>query len=95
MNKPLKSVPAATMRRVFNAKLAEMANNKAEGFLIQKCNQPAAVLIRAQMFETLRDQIDDLRADLLAAERQRHLDEASTVSLEAMEARFNCPERSQ
>lgn len=79
------------MKRTLKSRLAEVENNECKGFLIHRSNKPVAVLLSVQAFEVLRDQINDLLADRLATERQFRAGETKTVSLEALEARFDCP----
>ncbi|MCE1118241.1 MULTISPECIES: hypothetical protein [Pseudomonas] len=91
MIESLKSVPATVMKRTLKSRLAEVENNECKGFLIHRSHKPVAVFLSVQTFEMLRDQINDLLADRLATERQLRKGETKTVSLEAMEARFDCP----
>jgi antitoxin StbD len=46
-------------------------------------------LVGVQAYQAMQDELEDLRAEILAIERLRSLDETNTVSLEDMEARFS------
>ncbi|MGE7992649.1 type II toxin-antitoxin system Phd/YefM family antitoxin [Pseudomonas sp. NPDC089554] len=65
-----------------------MTSGDMTHLVIFKDNEPAAVLMGVQAFQAMQDELDDLRADRLAAERLLSLNEDNTVSLEDMEARF-------
>ncbi|MFK3774492.1 type II toxin-antitoxin system Phd/YefM family antitoxin [Pseudomonas sp. NPDC089406] len=76
------------MVRSFSAKLKEVTSGEQSHLVIFKDNEPAAVLVGVDAFQAMRDELEDLRAELLAIERLSSLDEQNTVSLEDMEARF-------
>ncbi|WCM48645.1 type II toxin-antitoxin system Phd/YefM family antitoxin [Pseudomonas sp. WJP1] len=80
------AVCAAQMAQDFSAKLKEVTSGDVTHLVILKDNEPAAVLIGASAYQALQDELNDLRADLLAIERLLTLDEQNTASLEDMEA---------
>ena len=59
-----------------------------EKYVVLKNNEIAAVLLPADRYEALMDELEDLRIDAIAAERAASLDPAKTITLEQMEARF-------
>lgn len=82
------AVSATTMARTFGARLKEVTSGDATHLVIFKDNEPAAVLMGVQAYQAMLDELSDLRAERLATERLRSLNEEHTVSLEDMEARF-------
>ncbi|WP_201199331.1 type II toxin-antitoxin system Phd/YefM family antitoxin [Pseudomonas sp. S37] len=76
------------MVRGFSAKLKEVTSGDVSHLVIFKDNEPAAVLVGVEAYQALQDELEDLRAELLAIERMATLDDKTTVSLEDMEARF-------
>jgi len=76
------------MVRGFSAKLKEVTSGDVSHLVIFKDNEPAAVLVGVETYQALQDELEDLRAELLAIERMATLDDKNTVSLEDMEARF-------
>lgn len=82
------AVSATAMVRGFSAKLKEVTSGDVSHLVIFKDNEPAAVLVGVEAYQALQDELEDLRAELLAIERLATLDNTTTVSLEDMEARF-------
>ncbi|WP_083251791.1 MULTISPECIES: Phd-YefM [Pseudomonas] len=76
------------MARSFGAKLKEISSGLTTHLVIFKDNEPAAVLIGVEAFQAMQDELEDLRADNLAAVRLSSLKDNATVSFEDMEARF-------
>lgn len=83
------AVSATSMVRTFGARLKEITSGDVSHLVIFKDNEPAAVLVGVDTYQALRDELEDLRAELLAIERAASLDKSNTVSLEDMEARFS------
>ncbi len=82
------AVSATAMARTFGARLKDVTSGETTHLVIFKDNEPAAVLIGVEAYQSLQDELEDLRADRLASERLLSLDESNTVSLEDMEACF-------
>ncbi|OEC33950.1 antitoxin StbD [Pseudomonas cuatrocienegasensis] len=82
------AVSATAMARSFGAKLKEISSGLTTHLVIFKDNEPAAVLIGVEAFQAMQDELEDLRADNLAAVRLSSLKDNATVSFEDMEARF-------
>ena len=82
------AVSATAMARSFGANLKTVTSGEQTHLVVFKDNEPAAVLMGIEAFQAMRDELEDLRADMLAAERLSSLDESKLVSLEDMEARF-------
>lgn len=83
------AVSATAMVRNFGARLKEVTSGEVPHLVIFKDNEPAAVLMSVDAYQTLQDELEDLRADRLAIDRLSTLNEKNTVSLEEMEARFS------
>ncbi|MEK1939752.1 MAG: type II toxin-antitoxin system Phd/YefM family antitoxin [Pseudomonas sp.] len=77
------------MVRTFGARLKDITSGEVSHLVIFKDNEPAAVLVGVDAYQAMRDELEDLRAELLAIERIASLDTSTTVSLEDMEARFS------
>jgi antitoxin StbD len=83
------AVSATSMVRSFGARLKEVSSGEVAHLVIFKDNEPAAVLIGIDAYQSLQDELEDLRSELLAIERIARLDMSNTVSLEDMEVRFS------
>lgn len=83
------AVSATAMVRSFGARLKEVTSGDVHHLVIFKDNEPAAVLVGVQAYQALQDELEDLRAELLAIERLPSLDNSNTVSLDDMMARFS------
>jgi antitoxin StbD len=83
------AISATAMVRSFGARLKDVTSGDVPHLVIFKDNEPAAVLVGVQAYQAMQDELEDLRAEILAIERLRSLDETNTVSLEDMEARFS------
>lgn len=57
-------------------------------YVVLKNNEIAAVLLPADRYEALMDELDDLRIDAIAAERVGTFDPAKAITHEEMLARF-------
>lgn len=88
MTRAEQAVSATAMARTFGARLKEVTSGDATHLVIFKDNEPAAVLIGVEAYQAMQDELEDLRAERLAAERLLSLKEENSVSLEDMEARF-------
>lgn len=60
-------------------------------YVILKNNEIAAVLLPAEHYEALMDELDDLRIDAIAAERMATFDPATAIPLETLLDRFDVP----
>ncbi|MEN0107582.1 MAG: type II toxin-antitoxin system Phd/YefM family antitoxin [Pseudomonas sp.] len=76
------------MARSFGANLRSVTSGEVSHLVVFKDNEPAAVLMGIEAFQAMCDELEDLRADMLAAERLSSLDEKNTVSHEDMVARY-------
>lgn len=82
------AVSATAMARSFGARLKEISSGLTSHLVVFKDNEPAAVLIGVDAYQAMRDELEDLRAESLAASRLQSLNDKPRVSLEDMEARF-------
>lgn len=83
------AVSATAMVRNFGARLKQITSGEIKHLVIFKDNEPAAVLVGVEAYQALQDELEDLRAEMLAIERLTTLDENNTMSFEDMEARFS------
>lgn len=88
LNRADQAVSATAMVRGFSARLKDVTSGDVPHLVIFKDNEPAAVLVGIETYQSLQDELEDLRAELLAIERLSSLDDDVSVSLEEMEARF-------
>jgi antitoxin StbD len=88
LNRAEQAVSATAMVRGFSARLKDVTSGDISHLVIFKDNEPAAVLLGIDAYQSLQDELEDLRSELLAIERLPSLDTDVTVSLEEMEARF-------
>jgi antitoxin StbD len=88
LNRADQAVSATAMVRSFGARLKDVTSGEVTHLVIFKDNEPAAVLIGVESYQAMQDELEDLRAELLAIERLSTLDTTDTVSLEDMRARF-------
>lgn len=63
-------------------------SGEQEKYVVLKNNEIAAVLLPADRYEALMDELADLRIDAIAAERAATFDPARAITLEKMAARF-------
>lgn len=63
-------------------------NGEQEKYVVLRNNQIAAVLLPVERYQALMDELDDLRIDVIAAERISAFDPATAVTHEEMLARF-------
>ena len=82
------AVSATAMARTFGARLKDVTSGETTHLVIFEDNEPAAVLIGVEAYQSLPDELEDLRAERFAFERLLSLDEGNTISLEGMEASF-------
>lgn len=68
-------------------------NGEQDKYVVLKNNAIAAVLLPADRYEALMDELDDLRIGAVAAERIATFDRSKAVSHEEMMARFGVEER--
>lgn len=79
-------VSSTIIQRDFAAKLKEIKNGTVAQLLILQDNKPAAVLMGVNTCLALLDELEDLRAELIAIERRAAFNEQSSLSLEVVEA---------
>ncbi|MCO6059013.1 type II toxin-antitoxin system Phd/YefM family antitoxin [Pseudomonas sp. MOB-449] len=82
------AVSATEMARSFGANLKSVTSGEQSHLVIFKDNAPVAVLMGVEAFQAMRDELEDLRVDILAAERLSSLDDKKLVSLEDIEDHF-------
>lgn len=88
LNRAEQAVSATEMARTFGARLKDVTSGETTHLVIFEDNEPAAVLIGVEAYQSLQDELEDLRTERFASERLLSLDESNTISLEDMEASF-------
>lgn len=68
-------------------------NGEQDKYVVLKNNAIAAVLLPADRYEALMDELDDLRIGAVTAERIATFDRSKAVSHEEMMGRFGVEER--
>lgn len=63
-------------------------NGEQDKYVVLKNNEIMAVLLPADRYEALMDELEDLRIDAIAVERMATFDPATAISHEDMLARF-------
>lgn len=69
--------------------LHDLKEGTQNRFVVMKNNQPEAVMLSVETFELMMNELDDMRIELLAAERLQNLDSNKLVSHEDMMRKFN------
>lgn len=64
-------------------------SGEQDKYVVLKNNEIAAVLLPADRYEALMDELEDLRIDAIAAERVATFDPAKAITHEDMLARFS------
>jgi antitoxin StbD len=68
--------------------LEKLASGQQDRLVVMKNNAPAAVMLSVEAFETLMDELEDLRIDAVARRRLRSLDRRKTIPHSEMMRRF-------
>ena len=71
-------------RDIFN----KLAKGKQDRFVVLRNNQPAAVMLSVDFFQSLMNELEDLRIEAIARSRLRTLKSAKTITHRAMMKRF-------
>lgn len=79
----------AIERLSFSTRLKDVASGDLSHLVLLNDNMPAAVPVGIDAYQALQDELEDMRSELLAIQRLPSLDTDVTVSLEAIEARFD------
>ena len=67
----------------------KLASGEQDKYLVMRNNTLAAVLLPAERYEVLLDELDDLRIEATARERLSTFDASEAISHEAMLARYS------
>ncbi|MCY1562247.1 hypothetical protein D9M68_996100 [compost metagenome] len=73
----------------FSARLKDVTCGEQTQLVIIQNNEPSAVLIGVDAFQSLCDELEDLRTERVAVERLRSLERKRLVSHEDMLAHFS------
>ncbi|MES2771729.1 MAG: type II toxin-antitoxin system Phd/YefM family antitoxin [Pseudomonadota bacterium] len=60
-------------------------------YVVLKDNEIAAVLLPADRYQALLDELEDLRIDAIAAERTSSFDPSTAIPLDALLAKYDVP----
>lgn len=65
-----------------------LSSGKQQKYIVMRNNTPAAVMLPVNVYESLMDELDDLRIELTALERLKSFDRPQAISHEEMMKRF-------
>ncbi len=71
---------------------SRLASGDQDKFVVMRNNTLAAVMLTAERYEALLDELEDLRIEAVARERLETFDPAKAISHEDMLARFGADE---
>jgi antitoxin StbD len=66
----------------------KLAKGKQDRYVVMKNNVPAAVMLPVRVYETIMDELEDLRIEAVARERIRTFDPAKAITHKEMMQRF-------
>ena len=81
------ALPVTKLVRQFKAYLDKICNQEQDKYVVMRNNVPAAVLLSVERFESLMEELEDLRIEVVARERLAHFD-GKTISHAEMLQRF-------
>ncbi len=67
----------------------KLSSGEQDRYVVMKNNSPAAVMMSIREFESVMNELDDLRIDAVARERLAQMDTVQLVSHEEMLKRFS------
>jgi antitoxin StbD len=65
-----------------------LSSGKQQKYIVMRNNSPAAVMLPVDVYESLIDELDDLRIELTARERLNSFDRSKAISHDEMMKRF-------
>jgi antitoxin StbD len=68
--------------------LDRMASGEQDRYVVIRDNRPTAVLMPTEAYESLMDELEDLRIEAVARDRLATLDDSTTISHADMLAQF-------
>ena len=81
------ALPVTKLVRGFKEYLDKICNHENDKYVVMRNNEPAAVLLSVERFESLMDELEDLRLEAVAHERLARFD-GNTISHADMAKRF-------
>ncbi|WP_062268516.1 type II toxin-antitoxin system prevent-host-death family antitoxin [Endozoicomonas arenosclerae] len=85
------ALPVTQFARQLKAYLDKISNQESDKYVVMRNNQPAAVLLSVERFESMVEELEELRVEALARERLSAFDAdeaAETISHSDMLKRF-------
>lgn len=65
-----------------------LSSGKQQKYVVMRNNSPAAVMLPVEVYESLMDELDDLRIEMTARERVTNFDRTKAISHDEMMKRF-------
>lgn len=65
-----------------------LSSGEQQKYIVMRNNSPAAVMLAVEVYESLMDELDDLRIELTARERLNSFDRSKAISHDEMMKRF-------
>ncbi|MCW7552277.1 type II toxin-antitoxin system Phd/YefM family antitoxin [Endozoicomonas gorgoniicola] len=81
------ALPVTRLVRGFKEYLDKICNRENDKYVVMRNNEPAAVLLSVEKFESLMNELEDLRLEAVARERLTAFD-GTTISHADMLKRF-------
>lgn len=81
-------ISVADIQRRAKEVFERIESGKQDKYVVLKNNEITAVLLPADRYEALMDELEDLRIDAIAAERVATFDPVTAITYEDMLARF-------
>jgi len=89
------AISTTDMQRQSKVLLDRLQNGDQDKYVVMRDNKPACVILPVAGYEALMDELEDLRIDVIAAERVATFDPATAIPLEALLDRFDIAHQGQ
>ena len=88
MERSDQAISVTEVSRSAKAIFDKLAKGKQDRYVVMKNNVPAAVMLPVRVYETIMDELEDLRIETVARERIQTFDPAKAITHEEMMKRF-------
>ena len=83
------ALPVTQLTRKFKEYLDKLKGQESDKYVVMRNNMPEAVLMSVDLFQSMMDEIEDLRIEATARERLATFDGKTTISHQDMWADFD------
>ncbi|VAW85015.1 hypothetical protein MNBD_GAMMA18-811 [hydrothermal vent metagenome] len=83
------SISITDFVRTAKTAFERLTSGKQDRFVIMKNNTPSAVVLPVDIFESMQNEIEDLRLQAIAVERLSNFDTSQAMSHEDMLSRYS------